>query len=203
MLAICLAALTGTFILQRSFRQAALLLAGGASIIVGAMTWVISTAGSGVWERFQTLFVADPGELYRTNRGMFVQEAFERIIWENPLGYGMGWWGMINGYFGRKDIISPIWVEVMWPAWIYDGGFPLVIGYVGGIVVALFDSLRIALTSKHQELAFWGAVIFASNLGIFATSFSFVTYLTPFGVQFWLQAAVLHAAERTAVQRIS
>ena len=184
MLAICLAALTALLVLQRRYREAALLSAGGASIIVGALGWVVATAGEGVRERFLTLFAANPAQVYNSNRGGMVWEAFGKVLWEYPLGYGLGWWGMINVYFGRKDIATPVWVEVMWPAWIFDGGFPLLIAYTGAVVVALIDSARIALTSRDRDLAFWAAVIFASNLGIVATCFSFITFLTPFGVQF-------------------
>jgi hypothetical protein len=158
----------------------------------------VGSAGDAVSQRFASLFAEDPATVYFQNRGGFVRQAFEQVLWEYPLGYGMGWWGMINNYFGRKDIASPIWVEVMWPAWIYDGGFPLLIGYVGSIAVAMFDSFRIALTCEDREFAFWAAVIVASNLGILATCFSFVTFVSPFGIQFWLHAAALHAAARRA-----
>lgn len=198
MLAICLIALTALCALRRNYRQAALLTVGGAVLILGAFAWVVGSAGDAVSQRFASLFAEDPATVYLQNRGGFVRQAFEQVLWEHPLGYGMGWWGMINHYFGRKDIASPIWVEVMWPAWIYDGGFPLLIGYVGSIAVAMFDSFRIALTCEDREFAFWAAVIVASNLGILATCFSFVTFVSPFGIQFWLHAAALHAAARRA-----
>ena len=38
---------------------------------------------------------------------------------------------MIYASFGNTGVPTKVWVEVMWPAWIYDGGFPLLIGYVG------------------------------------------------------------------------
>ena len=36
----------------------------------------------------------------------------------------------------------------MIPAWVYDGGFPLLILYVGAITVTMFDTLRIALCAR-------------------------------------------------------
>ena len=59
----------------------------------------------------------------------------------------------------------------------------------------MYDSLRIALTCKDRELAYWAAVVVASNLSIIATCFSYVTFLSPIGLQFWLLAAALHAAD--------
>jgi hypothetical protein len=44
-------------------------------------------------------------------------------------------------------------------------------------------------------VSFWGAVIVAQNLGLVATCFSYITFLSSIGMQFWLLAAVLHAAD--------
>ncbi len=108
---------------------------------------------------------------------------------------------MIHAIFGNREIASPIWVEVMWPAWIIDGGFPLLIAYLGAIAAAMFDSLRIARRSKDPDLRFWGAVVVASNLSALATTFSFITFLTPMGMQFWLLAGMLHAADRELINK--
>jgi hypothetical protein len=63
------------------------------------------------------------------------------------------------------------------------------------MIVAMLDSLRIALRCKDREVAYWAAVIVAFNLSIVATCFSFVPFLAPIGVQFWLLCAALHAAD--------
>jgi hypothetical protein len=196
MLAVCLAALTGLFLLQRNVRQAVVLTGAGAVLLLGAFSWVARSAGSAVVQRFMTLLDNDPGKLYHSSRGGFVQQAFEEVLWRYPLGYGMGWWGMIQASFGNRFQPSPIWVEVMWPAWIYDGGFPLLIAYVGAIAAAMFDSTRIALTSKDPDLAYWAAVVVSFNLGVLATCFSFVAFLSPIGIPFWLLSAALHAADQ-------
>ena len=167
----------------------------GAVVVLGASLWVARSSGSAVTERLMTLFTSDPGKLYHESRGGFVQHAFEEVIWEHPLGYGMGWWGMTNVSFGDPSVPSKVWVEVMVPAWVYDGGFPLLIGYVGALGVAMYDSTRIALTCKDRDLAYWAAVIVAFNLSIVATCFSFVPFLAPIGLQFWLLSAALHAAD--------
>jgi hypothetical protein len=194
MLGVCLVALTALLALQRNYRQVALLGILGGGVILGASAWVVRSSGSQVTERLMTLFTSDPAKLYHESRGGFVQHAFEEVLWDYPLGYGLGWWGMIYASFGNPLEPSPIWVEVMWPAWIYDGGFPLLIAYVGAIAAAMLDSLRITLRCKDREIAYWGAVIVAFNLSILATCFSFVAFLSPIGIQFWLLSAALHAA---------
>ena len=47
-------------------------------------------------------------------------------------------------------------------------------------------------------MAFWGAVIVSLNLSVVAACFCGVVFLSPLGVQFWLLAAALHAADAQA-----
>ena len=79
---------------------------------------------------------------------------------------------------------------------MYDGGIPLVIGYAGALVLAMYDAVRIALTSRDRALAYWAAVIAAMNLGTVASCFGFNTFISPIGVQFWALAGALHGADR-------
>jgi hypothetical protein len=83
----------------------------------------------------------------------------------------------------------------MWPAWVMDGGIPLMVLYITAIFFAMLNTLRIALRSRDKEVAFWAAVVFASNLSVLATCFSYVTFVSSIGLQFWLLAAVVHAAD--------
>ena len=195
MLAVALALLTFVFLLQGDFRRATLLGLGGVALIVGAFAWVVATSGSEGFKRFTNLVEDDPTKVYYSSRGMFVQAAFTDLIWRMPLGNGLGNWGQINDYFGiqRPDAY---WVEVMIPAWVVDGGLPLLLLYGGALAVAMFDSLRIALKSRDTDLRYWAAVIVAMNMGVIATCFSFVAFLAPLGLPFWLFSAALHDADR-------
>jgi hypothetical protein len=103
---------------------------------------------------------------------------------------------MMHSLFADPNRISLVWVEVMVQAWIYDGGLPLLVGYGGAVLVALYDTGRIALSCRDRELAFWAAVVLALNLSVAATCFSYVTFLSALGPQFWLLAAAVHAADR-------
>ena len=194
MLAICIVTVTGLFIYRRDYRSATVLAGGGAAMIGGALLWVARTMGGRVFDRFGTLLNNSPVNVYSFNRGHFVMHAFE-VLFENPLGYGLGWWGMVHQALRDPFRISPVWVEVMMQAWAIDGGFPLLIGYGGAVVVAMLDSLRIALTNRDRELSFWAAVVVAQNLSSVALCFSYPTFLSPTGLQFWLLAATLHAAD--------
>jgi hypothetical protein len=190
---ICLAALTAVFVLQKNFGAATLLSALGAALVVGAFAWVAARSGSVVVERFLT--IKDFSSAYdKSYRGDYIRYALEVIAPENPLGIGLGTWGTMYGAFGDKGRPSN-WVEVMIPALIVDGGIPLLLFYGMATVLAVASSLRIALASRDGELRYWAAVVFASNLGLLATCFSYVTFLSSMGIPFWFLAAVVHAAD--------
>lgn len=196
MFVICLIVLTGIFVLQRRVVQAGILAASGVALIGGAMAWVMATSGASVVERYTSFFDQSLSRTYEdSHRGMFVQEAFERTLVENPFGVGLGWWGTIYGAFGDKTVPTKVWVEVMIPAWITDGGLPLLALYCGSIGLAMWDTLRIARKSRDKEISYWAAVVFASNLGVVATCFSYVSFASPIGIQFWLLAALVNAAD--------
>jgi hypothetical protein len=200
-LAISLAVLTALLMAQGRFGSALALVGGSVGTVVGSLFWVARRMGSGVYDRFGTLVAGDPGELYYRSRGGYVQEAFTKLIWDYPLGYGLGWWGMIYATFRNPNRFSPIWVEVMIPAWIYDGGAPLLVLYVGAVVVAVLNSLRIALRSNDPDVSFWAAVVVALDVSTVALCFSFVAFVNPIGLQFWLLNAALHAADALARAR--
>jgi hypothetical protein len=195
MLIICLLVLMALFSAQRNLRHAMVIGVLGAVMIAGALSWVMATSGMVVVERFLGLASENFTESYAKSRGGYVRFALTEEIWANPVGVGLGWWGTIYGTLGDKSKPNPYWVEVMISAWVYDGGFPLLILYVGAIVVTMFDTLRIALRTKDPELKFWAAVVFASNLSVIATCFSYVTFVATIGMQFWLLSAVVHAAD--------
>jgi hypothetical protein len=194
---ICLAVLAGVFALQRDFARATLLSGLGAAMVVGALSWVMATSGQVVVERFLGLATNDFGGVYRgSGRALYVEHALSAQMWEEPLGMGLGRWGTVSGIFGAGG--DGIWVEVMIPGWLADGGIPLLVLYVLALAAAMIDTLRIALTSRDKEIRFWAAVVFASNLSVIATCFSFVTFITVIGMQFWFLAAVVHAADYQA-----
>ena len=192
---ICLGVLVGVFVLQKNYGYATALGGLGAAMVVGALIWVMTTSGRVVVERFLGLAERSWGESYTgSGRAAFVTNTLTVFMWENPLGCGLGRWGTISGAFG--DPTDPgVWVEVMIAAWVVDGGIPLLIFYAVAITVAMLDTLRIARRSRDRDIRFWAAVVFASNLSVIATCFSYVTFLTVIGTQFWFLAAVVHAAD--------
>jgi hypothetical protein len=195
---LCMGVLAGVFVLQKNFGYASVLGGLGAAMIVGALTWVMVTSGRVVVERFLGLAERSFAESYdKSARAGMVTNTLTVFMWDNPLGCGIGRWGPIAGAFG--DPTDPgVWVEVMIPAWVVDGGIPLLLLYNIAIALAMLDTLRIALRSRDGDVRFWAAVVFALNLSVIATCFSYVTFLTVIGMQFWFLAAVVHAADYLA-----
>ena len=119
----------------------------------------------------------------------------------DPLGCGLGRWGMMYVYFGDHNAPrerAALWAEVQITGWAYDGGYPLLIAYMLAALLALADSLRIALRCRDPDVAFWAAVITACNFGTLTLILSYPAFVSPVGAQFWLLSAALHAADRRA-----
>ena len=199
---ISLAAFTALLWKQGLKRQLSWLAAAAAAGGLALVFLIASTnLGERILGRFATLFDNDPTNTYVSNRGHFVAHAFSTMIWESPLGGGLGRWGMIHQHFGDHQTVGrgeSYWIEVQWSAWILDGGFVLLIAYAGAMLLAMRDTARVALHPQlDPNLNYWAAVAFALNLSVVALTFSYVPFQSPLGMQFWLLAAAAHGASRS------
>lgn len=198
--AICVAALVGILAWQGEWRKAGLIFGGGILVAGLGLFWAAGSIGNVVVQRFATLIESDPGDLYyaQSARGLMLQQAFDTLIWDYPLGAGLSRWGQIHDQFGDKQAgpdTDMIWAEIQINAWILDGGIPLLLLMSTAIGLAMRDTLR-AAGSKDRDVASWAAVVLALNLSVVALCFSFTPFSAPGGVQFWMLAAVVHAAAR-------
>jgi hypothetical protein len=198
---VCVIALIGLFSMRGHFRQASLLAIGSVILVIGGASWVVSAVGEAGIRRFFTLIDERPDKLYQGARGGFVSHTFNTLIWEYPLGAGMGRWGQAYGYFGDHSPPTgsdngQLWAEVQWPAWVIDGGIPLAVLYVIAMALAMLDTLRVVMSTKSKELTYWGATIWAMSLSIVALTFSSCPFVANTGITFWLLSAVLHSANQ-------
>jgi hypothetical protein len=197
---VCVIAVVGLFMARGHVRQAAMLVVGIGVVLFGAAAWAVSAVGDVGTKRFMTLVEEKPQDLYSRARGGMVQQTFEILIWEYPLGAGLGRWSQSFGVFGDQSYEAVkadrgmIWVEVQWPGWVVDGGIPLLIGYVVALVLAMLNSVHVVRTCKDRDLTYWGAIVCAMNLSILAAAFSQCPFIANTGGSFWLMAATLHAA---------
>jgi hypothetical protein len=173
--------------------------------VVLSFSWAIAVGGGSITERFSSLMSDRPSEVYRQNRGHFIEASLESLLPQYPLGAGIGRWGMMNYYFG--DNSNPdtrgIWVEEQWTAWLLDGGVPLILAYVLAIFIAMRTAFKIALSPVEPELAFFAVIICGYDLGAFASSFGYAYFASQDGLEFWLLNAALFAAFLGFRKRVS
>lgn len=168
------------------------------SVIPLAFSSALSVGGRAVSDRLQTLTEQDPGSVYYSHRGKFLEYTIETLLPRYPLGAGLGRWGMVTRYFGNRS--ESIWVEIQWTGWLLDGGIPLILAYVAAICVTTYAAFRLA-TRRDGELNSWATLIVAYNVGAMALCFSYAVFIGTSGVEFWLlNAALLQAAHSEANQ---
>jgi hypothetical protein len=196
MLVVCLLAVAAVLALSGRLLRLMRLLAVVGGLAVLGVGWAITVGGESAMKRWNSLFESDVGEVYYTNRGHFLEGAFSYFLPQYPLGAGLGRYGMANAYFGNNTSESPpLWAEIQWTAWIFDGGVLVLVLYPLAVLLTTFWALRLALRRQEQgELWVWGTLIFAYDLGALALTFSYPFFMSQVGMEFWLLNAALFGA---------
>jgi hypothetical protein len=167
------------------------ILAGG--IVFGSLTLAIALGGESVAERVSTLFATDPLTVYQGARGTQLSFTFFELLYQYPLGAGLGRWGMAAMYFGSNNPNSPsLWAEIQFTGWMIDGGALMVALYLGALVVSALAQYRLAITTSDSRLAVCAAVVLAANLGPAIMIISFTPFVSQVGIQYWFLAGALH-----------
>ncbi len=181
----------------RITRTIGLVLALGALIPCGFIM-AVSLGGRSVTARLATLTEADPSVVYYKHRGHFLEQTINEYLPRYPLGAGLGRWGMVGSYFGGAN---PLYVEIQWTAWLFDGGLLMIIVYFSAVLVVTWRSTRVALarySKSDSALSLWGAVVVAYDVGAIALCFNYAVFIGNAGVEFWLiNSALLCAAYRS------
>jgi hypothetical protein len=165
------------------------MLAGG--LIVVSFLIAVTLGGQSVTDRFMTLFAEDPMSVYYRARGVQLHNALTEMLYEYPLGAGLGRWGMAGGYFGTAGAPT-LWAEIQIAGWLIDGGIPMILLYGGAIIAAAAAQVRLARLTQYPRVAACAAVVLAANIGTTAMVFSFTPFVTQIGIQYWFLAGALH-----------
>jgi hypothetical protein len=137
----------------------------------------------------------DPGSVYRSNRGIALEDTLEVQLLQYPVGAGLGRYGMINVYFGsNKAESSPLWVEIQPTAWVFDGGILLLFAGYAAVVAAIGMAAYITLHARDDSLAGLAAMVAAYDVSIFVNTFGYCNFLSQGGMLFWVLNAALYAA---------
>jgi hypothetical protein len=163
------------------------------TIVVVSLTGAVALGGAAITDRVNSLFASDPISVYQVARGTQLTFTFFDLLFQYPLGAGLGRWGMAAGYFGSANPTSTsIWAEIQFTGWMIDGGVLMVFAYMGALVVTTMSEWRIAQATHFPRLAVCAAVILAANLGPAIMVISFTPFVAQVGIQYWFLAGALH-----------
>ena len=190
-------------VMQRRVGKAVLVLVVAGGGLAAGLVYAISIGGDAVEKRYSTIVEQNPATFYYENRGEGVASTFSTSIFEYPIGGGLARWGQMRGYFGdESNPNSPgIFSEVMFHSWVIDGGVILLLLYVSAIVITIRSQVHLALSQRNSELGSLTATICAISCGITAMCFSYVPFVSQFGILFWLFAGALSGAANRAISR--
>jgi hypothetical protein len=171
---------------------------------VVALGFAMTVGGDAVTVRLNTLIAGDPGSLYISNRGIFLQSTLTDLLPQYPFGAGLGRWGMMFSYFGDRYNAEggAIWAEIQWTGWLLDGGVPLMLAAGAGMFMALREGFR-AATSKAsvlRGLSGLSGMLLGYSMGIVALTFSGCPFASTLGLDFWLLNAAVVAAVSQAMR---
>jgi hypothetical protein len=163
--------------------------------VVGLVAFfrAVALGGRAVTGRLSTLVADNVGSVYYSDRGLFLEHTFLKLLPDYPLGTGLGRWGMMTYYFG--DPSKALWAEIQWTGWLYDGGVILMLLYPLALGLATYTAARITLRARDPLIRNWATIVFAYDVGAFALTFSYPNFMATAGIEYWLiNAALLQAA---------
>lgn len=196
MSAIGFAAMCLLLVRQKRYFQGGLLAGVGAALFVGAFLAATAIGGHSVFDRFSILFEGEVSKNLYLSRGIFLEYTFRNLIFDFPLGAGLGRWGMMRSHFIALDAnpTRAIWVEIQVTGWLIDGGIPLMLAYSLAIAAAMGRLFRLTRPDRGGPLAYPAAIVFCLNLFMIGQAHAGPSFNSIGGMQFWLCTAVLFAA---------
>jgi hypothetical protein len=200
MLVCCLIVLLVIFLRRKEVAKFTSLAVTIAALGAVGFAGAVALGGASVTDRINTLLADDPGDVYKQNRGEYLDYTIQEQLPMYPLGAGLGRWGMMNAYFGDNSNpeTADLWVEIQWTGWLLDGGVPLILAYTLALVAAFWAMWKIASKKvKRSNLWLWASILLAYNVGAFALTFSYPVFVGTSGLEFWLLNAAVFAAARS------
>jgi hypothetical protein len=167
----------------------------GIGVLAGAFLWAVAVGGDAIVDRFMGLMSDGVLRTFQESRGLFVRYTLTELLWEFPLGAGVGRWGMIQVLFGDPTMwqAPPIHVEFQPTGWLLDGGVPLVLLWVATLGVALGHSYRVAVAADGR-LQHPATVVLCVQAAIAVLCVTGAVFNTQLGILFWAVTGALHGA---------
>jgi hypothetical protein len=170
-----------------------------ATLIVISFTWALTIGGAAISDRFMGMAETGLINSIQVNRGIFIEDTFNNLLYEYPLGAGVGRWGMMNVYFANPNAADsqPLWAEIQMTGWLFDGGVLMWLFYGGAILAALLYCYRQAVTATDRDMTHASRMVLCISLIIAGTSFAGPSFNTQLGIQFWFLVAALNGSRGT------
>jgi hypothetical protein len=167
-------------------------LAFGAALVAGAYMWAVAVGGDSLASRFTGLLDDGVVHTFKEERGAFLTYTLSELLFEYPLGAGIGRWGMMHVYFGDATMweAPPIHVEIQPTGWLLDGGLPLWIVMGAALAAGLRASYLVALYADGS-LQESGTAIICLQITLLALCLSGPAFNTQLGIQYWTLTAAL------------
>jgi len=183
--------------------EGGLTLAVGLALVVGSYVWALAVGGEAVSDRFSGLANDGVLRVFQDQRGGFIRYTLSELLYEFPLGAGLGRWGMMHVYFGDPTLWQspPIHVEVQLTGWLLDGGVPLWLLYGGALVLALYYSYRAAVRALSLVMQDVATIVLCLQLTIVCLCLTGPVFNTQLGILFWAMTGALYGATTGQVER--
>ena len=199
-LSILAVASAGIFCLLR-FRQGrtvdgAVTLVLGVVVVLGAYGWAVAVGGQALSDRFIPLVADGLFRAFDENRGIFLRYTLAEMLYDFPLGAGLGRWGMMNVLFGDPTLwlAPPIHAEIQATGWLLDGGVPMWLLYGGALLVAVRHSYRVAVRARSESLQDIATLVLCMQVTIVGLCFTGPMFNTQLGILFWAVTGALFGA---------
>jgi hypothetical protein len=175
----------------------------GLALLVGSYVWALAVGGDAVSDRFSGLANDGVLRVFQDQRGGFIRYTLSELLYEFPLGAGLGRWGMMHVYFGDPTLWQspPIHVEVQLTGWLLDGGVPLWLLYGGALLLALYYSYRAAVRALSPVMQDLATIVLCLQLTIACLCLTGPVFNTQLGILFWAMTGALFGAHSGPVER--
>jgi hypothetical protein len=183
--------------------QVGVTLGVGLALLAGAYVWALAVGGEAVSERFGGLANDGVLRVFENQRGLFIRYTLSELLYEFPLGAGLGRWGMMQVYFGDPTLwqAPPIHVEVQLTGWLLDGGVPLWFLYGGALLAAVHFSYRSAIRARTPGLQDVATIFLCLQLTIVCLCLTGPAFNTQLGILFWAITGALFGAVAGPVEQ--
>jgi hypothetical protein len=170
----------------------------GVVLVAGSFSWAVALGGASLSERFWGMFDSGVLTTFQENRGQFLEYTLNELLFQFPLGAGLGRWGMMHVYFGDPALWQspPVHVEIQITGWLLDGGVPMWLCYGGALLSALRFGYVLAIRGGTEWLQYFATIALSIQLTIIGLCFTGPVFNTQLGILFWtVTAALLGAAD--------